>query len=75
MLLYYIILYYARVFLYIYFFISYIIIFFHNFITKRATPENLRLSVLFVNISKNNTITRGKQGTQKLTKNAKQRTQ
>lgn len=53
------------------FFYSYIIIFFHNIITKRATPENLRLSVLFVNFSKNNTITRGKQGIQNLTKNAK----
>ena len=72
MILYYIIL-RENIFIHIFFY-SYIIIFFHNFITHLKKPRFPRLSVLFVNISKNNTITRRKQGTQKLTKNTKQKT-
>ena len=56
---------------YSYFFILLYMYFLHNFITQRAKPENLRNTELFVNFSKNNTITRGKQGSHDLTKNAK----
>lgn len=59
-----------RYFIHIFFYSLYIY-FLHNFITNRATPENLRNTELFVNFSKNNTITRGKQGSHDLTKNAK----
>lgn len=69
MILYYIII-CERYFIHIFFYSLYIY-FLHNFITQRAKPENLRHTELFVNFSKNNTITQRKQGTQNLTKNAK----